>query len=467
MSGGELPARPGVGVLPGQPGAGALPAQHGTLPEDAGFMREALAEARQALYSTAPNPRVGCVIVREGVIVGRGFHARAGEPHAEVFALREAGVAARGATAYVTLEPCSHHGRTPPCADAVIAAGIARVVYAVGDPDPRVDGRGAAKLRAAGIEVLQGVLESEARELNLGFLRRASGGLPWVRAKVGASLDGRTALADGRSKWITSAEARADVQRLRAEAGVVLTGIGTVLADDPALTVRDPVLLAALRGREVVRAVVDPAGRLPADAQLRDGTAPTWWLVEGVSSEGAYSAEWFREKSFPGIPPSGKHGSEVADSGIPSSGIPNAEISTPGIPPSGRDSGAAVQTIERITLPANSMEGTGRPSPRAGSSTPGVGRPPPHAVLELLAARGVNDVLLEAGATLTGAWLAAGVVDELVVYYAPRLLGETARPLAQLAATTMDPLAASPAWQLHDATPVGTDLRVTWRRIQI
>ncbi len=368
-------------------------------PEDAGFMREAIAEARRALYSTAPNPRVGCVIVRDGVVVGRGFHARAGEPHAEVFALREAGDAARGATAYVTLEPCSHHGRTPPCADALIAAGIARVVYAVGDPDPRVDGRGAAKLRAAGIAVSQGVLEEAASELNRGFLRRAGGGLPWVRAKVGASLDGRTALADGRSKWITSAEARADVQRLRAEAGVVLTGIGTVLADDPALTVRDPALLEAMRGRQVARVVLDPAGRLPANAQLRDGAAPTWWLV----------AEAVASKLAPTVAISNVGGSLLA--------------------------------------------------------TPGAGRPSPRAVLELLAAHGVNDVLLEAGATLTGAWLAAGVVDELVVYYAPRLLGDAARPLALLSTDTPDPLAATPAWCLHEATAVGTDLRVTWRRV--
>lgn len=392
-----------------------LPAAAGAArPEDAGFMREAIAEARRALYSTAPNPRVGCVIVRDGVVVGRGFHARAGEPHAEVFALREAGGAARGATAYVTLEPCSHHGRTPPCADALIAAGIVRVVYAVGDPDPRVDGRGAAKLRAAGIAVLQGVLEEAASDLNRGFLRRAGGGLPWVRAKVGASLDGRTALADGRSKWITSVEARADVQRLRAEAGVVLTGIGTVLADDPALTVREPALREELRGREVARAVLDPAGRLPANAQLHDAAAPTWWLV----------AEEVANKRLAQV--SAHHSPAVSNAG--------------GDPP---------------LLPVGASLLT----------TPGTGRPSPRAVLELLAAQGVNDVLLEAGATLTGAWLAAGVVDELVVYYAPRLLGDTARPLALLSPDSTDPLAATPAWCLHEATPVGTDLRVIWRRV--
>jgi diaminohydroxyphosphoribosylaminopyrimidine deaminase/5-amino-6-(5-phosphoribosylamino)uracil reductase len=277
------------------------------------------------------------------------------------------------------------------------------------------------------------VLEEAARELNRGFLRRVGGGLPWVRAKVGASLDGRTALADGRSKWITSAEARADVQCLRAEAGVVLTGIGTVLADDPALTVRDPAMLEALRGRPVIRAVVDPAGRLPMAAQLRDGAAPTWWLVS----------------------------EEVGSKLAPTVVIANVEGSV----------------LPTLVVGASLL------------ATPGAGRPAPRAVLELLAAQGVNDVLLEAGATLTGAWLAAGVVDELVVYYAPRLLGDAARPLASFPATapdkamdalgnadpsivapalnanSPDPLAATPAWRLVDATPVGTDLRVTWRRL--
>ena len=368
-------------------------------------MDEALTLAAQGRCSTAPNPRVGCVLVREGQVVGRGFHARAGEPHAEVFALREAGALARGATAYVTLEPCSHHGRTPPCADALVAAGVARVVYAVGDPDPRVDGRGAARLRAAGIEVAQGAGELEGRALIPGFLRRVGGGLPWVRAKMAASLDDRTALADGRSQWITGEAARADVQRLRAEACVVVTGIGTVLADDPALTVRAPAWREALRGREVARAVVDFHGRLPAGAQLRDGVAPLWWLV----------------------------GADVANT----------------LAGTCADSGAAV-------LPVTIAD-------RA-----------PATVLRALAARGVNDVLLEAGPTLTGAWLAAGVVDELVVYYAPRLLGAAARPLALLPPTTLassaadpsptDPLDPHPPWVLHEAGAVGTDLRVVWRR---
>lgn len=348
-------------------------------------MQEALRLAEQGRCSTAPNPRVGCVVVRDGVVVGRGFHARAGEPHAEVFALREAGDLARGATAYVTLEPCSHHGRTPPCADGLIAAGVARVVYAVGDPDPRVDGRGAAKLVEAGIAVERGVGAVEATALNAGFLRRVAGGRPWVRAKVGASLDGRTALPDGRSQWITGVAARVDVQRLRAEAGAIVTGIGTVLADDCRLTVRDAACLAALRGRVPVRVVIDPQARLPATARFRDGEAPALWLTA---------------------------------------------MGEPGAAPG----------VERLAA--------------------GPGRPAPAAVLALLAARGINDVLLEAGPTLTGAWLQAGVVDELVVYLAPRLLGDLARPLARLPAPAS--LDGPAAWRLLEAVPVGDDLRVTW-----
>ena len=379
---------------------------------EAGWMREALRLAAEGRCSTAPNPRVGCVLVRNGLVVGRGFHARAGEPHAEVLALREAGASARGATAYVTLEPCSHHGRTPPCAAALVAAGVARVVYAVGDPNPQVDGRGAAWLRAAGIEVLAGVEAAAATELNRGFLRRVAGGRPWVRAKVAASLDGRTALADGTSQWITGPAARADVQRLRAEACVVVTGIGTALADDPQLTVRDPRWLAALRGRPVRRAVVDPAGRLPAGARLRDGAAPTWWLVGE------------RAPAVDAVPAAGASARAVASSG---------QTANPCVP------------LERRVVA-------------------GAGRPTPEAVLALLAAAGMNEVLLEAGATLTGAWLEAGVVDELVVYYAPRVLGDAARPLAH-SAPTPGGLSLPPVWQLAEAVAVGADLRVTWRRV--
>ncbi|OHC13182.1 MAG: riboflavin biosynthesis protein RibD, partial [Pseudomonadales bacterium GWC1_66_9] len=201
-------------------------------------MARGLELARRGLYSTHPNPRVGCVIVAGGAVVGEGWHVRAGEPHAEVHALRQAGERARGATAYVTLEPCSHHGRTPPCAEALVAAGVGRVVAAMQDPNPQVSGRGLERLRQAGIEVEVGVLEAEARALNAGFVKRMERGLPLLRVKLAMSLDGRTAMASGESQWITGAPARAAVQRLRARSSVVLTGADTVLADHARLTVR-------------------------------------------------------------------------------------------------------------------------------------------------------------------------------------------------------------------------------------
>jgi len=234
---------------------------------DLGFMREAIALAAEGRYSTTPNPAVGCVIVRDGRVVGRGFHARAGAPHAEAAALAAAADAdLRGATAYVSLEPCNHHGRTGPCAEALIAAGIARVVYAEDDPNPRVDGGGAARLRAAGVDVLGGVGAAEAATLNRGFFKRMRTGLPRVRVKLAMSLDGAVALASGESQWITGPEARAEVQRLRAESCAVLTGIGTVLADDPSLNVRDPRF--DLRGRQPLRVVLDSALRMPPSARL-------------------------------------------------------------------------------------------------------------------------------------------------------------------------------------------------------
>lgn len=250
------------------------------------YMAEALRLAERGLESTRPNPRVGCVVVRDGEVVGRGFHHHAGGPHAEVVALGEAGERAAGATAYVTLEPCNHHGRTPPCVDALIRARVARVVHAGEDPNPLVAGQGAARLRAAGIEVVAGPLRAAARELNRGFLSRLERGRPWVTVKMGMSLDGRTALANGRSQWITSAAARADVQRLRARSCAVLTGIGTVLADDPSLTVRDP--RYDLGGRPPARVVLDSTLALPPTARLFADPAPI--LVFTASVDGARRA---------------------------------------------------------------------------------------------------------------------------------------------------------------------------------
>jgi len=232
--------------------------------QDARFMAQALRLAERGLFSVRPNPVVGCVIVHDDVVVGEGWHIRAGEPHAEVYALRAAGEQASAATAYVTLEPCSHHGRTPPCCDALIAAGVARVVVAMQDPNPQVAGRGLARLRNAGIDVSVGLMAESARALNPGFLSRVERNRPFVRVKVAASLDGRTALANGQSKWITGEAARADVQRLRARSGAILTGVDTVLIDDPLLTVRLP----EFESFQPLRVVADSRLRVPVEAQL-------------------------------------------------------------------------------------------------------------------------------------------------------------------------------------------------------
>ncbi|MGF6147887.1 Riboflavin biosynthesis protein RibD [Kingella potus] len=252
---------------------------------DRRHMRTALALAREGRFSASPNPRVGCVIARGEQIVGMGFHVRAGEPHAEVHALRQAGELARGATAYVTLEPCAHYGRTPPCAQALIAAGVSRVAAAISDPNPQVAGKGLAMLEAAGIRTGCGLLAAEARELNRGFLSRIERGRPFVRLKCAASLDGKTALSDGRSQWITDEAARADVQLLRAESCAVLSGIGTVLADDPLLTVRAfPVV------RPPVRVILDSRLRLnPSAKMLADASAPLMVLT-GETDPAKHSA---------------------------------------------------------------------------------------------------------------------------------------------------------------------------------
>ena len=241
-------------------------------------MAHALRLAERAAYTARPNPMVGCVIARDGVVMGEGWHQRTGGPHAEVFALRQAGGQARGATAYVTLEPCAHHGRTPPCALALIEAGVSRVVAAMRDPFPKVDGGGFVLLREAGIEVAEGLMAAQARELNQGFLSRIERGRPWVRVKLAASLDGRTAMADGRSKWITGAAAREEVQHWRARAGAILTGAATVLADDPMLTVRltDTEVLPPLR------VVLDARLRSLDCARVREGGAPTLYVHDAA-----------------------------------------------------------------------------------------------------------------------------------------------------------------------------------------
>lgn len=368
---------------------------------DHAFMSRALQLAAQGLYTTDPNPRVGCVIVRDEEIVGEGFHARAGEPHAEVNALRMAGERAGGATVYVTLEPCSHHGRTGPCADALIGAGPARVVVAMQDPNHQVRGNGMAKLRAAGIAVDVGVLESEACALNPGFIARMTRGMPFVRLKLAMSLDGRTAMADGASQWITGPEAREDVQRLRARSGAVLTGIGTLLADNPALTVRPEDWRHGVYAHEWVRQPL----RVLLDRELR--AAPEAALFAAAGGETLVVA-----------------GDRVLAS--PAGGR-RAEL-----------------------LRAQGVEVIGLPVVGAGIAL--------AALMTELGLREVNELLVEAGATLAGAFVAAGLVDELVVYAAPVLLGSQARPLLALPIAGM---ADKIPLILKDVRMLGGDIRMT------
>jgi diaminohydroxyphosphoribosylaminopyrimidine deaminase/5-amino-6-(5-phosphoribosylamino)uracil reductase len=348
-------------------------------------MAHALRLAERAAYTARPNPMVGCVIARDEVVVGEGWHQRTGGPHAEVFALRQAGEQARGATAYVTLEPCAHHGRTPPCALALIEAGVSRVVAAMRDPFPKVDGGGFVLLREAGIEVAEGLMAAQARELNQGFLSRIERGRPWVRVKLAASLDGRTAMADGRSKWITGAAAREDVQHWRARAGAILTGAATVLADDPMLTVRltDTEVLPPLR------VVLDARLRSLDCARVREGGAPTLYV----------------------------HDAAVR-------------------PP-------AIADAEFASVPSHD------------------GRLDLGAVLALLAERGINDVHTEAGATLAGALLAGGWVDELLLYQAPSLLGEHGLPL--LSGLGIHAMDDQRRMRVVDQRQVGGDLRLRLR----
>ena len=351
-------------------------------------MARALRLAEFGLYSTAPNPRVGCVIVKDGQVVGEGWHRIAGEAHAEVRALQAAGARARGATAYVTLEPCSHHGRTPPCAEALVAAGVARVVAAMQDPNPKVSGRGLACLAAAGVRVECGLLEADARELNLGFVSRMTRERPWVRVKLAASLDGKTALENGASQWITGESARHDGHRWRARACAILCGMGTVLADDPQLSVR-----GIETPRQPLKVVVDNRLELPPTARMLDDGRTL--LAAPLATDPA-RAEALRAR-----------GAEV------------------------------------LTLPAIA------------------GRIDLAALLAELAQRGVNEVHVEGGPRLSGALLSAGLVDELLLYLAPSLLGDQACGLFSVPALTSLAEKQSLRWQ--DVRRVGDDLRILAR----
>ncbi|TXH64241.1 MAG: bifunctional diaminohydroxyphosphoribosylaminopyrimidine deaminase/5-amino-6-(5-phosphoribosylamino)uracil reductase RibD [Thermomonas sp.] len=350
------------------------------------LMARALRLAERAAFTTRPNPMVGCVLAHGDEVVGEGWHQRKGGPHAEVFALQAAGERARGATAYVTLEPCAHHGSTPPCADALVAAGVGRVVCAMRDPFPQVDGAGFDRLRAAGIAVECGLMEAQARELNRGFLSRIERGRPWLRIKLAMSLDGRTAMASGDSKWISGEAARRDVHQWRARSGAIVTGAGTVLADDPQLTVR---LEDATEFVPPLRVVLDPGLATVARGRVREGDAPTLYL----------------------------HAPDTK-------------------PPRSMDA-------ERAAVPVQG------------------GRFDLDAVLALLAARGINEVQLEAGATLAGAFLSAGLVDELLLYIAPVLLGERARPLFD--GLHIDAMTERLQLQAIDSRRIGDDHRLLLR----
>lgn len=353
---------------------------------DRSHMLRALELAERGLYTTTPNPRVGCVIVRDGEVVGEGWHERAGEPHAEVLALRAAGARAQGATVYVTLEPCAHEGRTPPCNRALAEARVARVVAAMLDPNPLVSGKGLAGLREAGVDVGHGLIESEARELNVGFVTRMTRGRPWVRLKIAASLDGRTALANGASQWITGAEARRDGHRWRARACAVLTGIGTVRDDDPQLTVRD-----VATGRQPARIVVDSRLETPPAARV---VGPGTLIAAGHCEPGAAAA--------------------LEGSGAEVIALPNA--------------GGKVDLA---------------------------------ALLRELARRGMNEVHVEAGHKLNGSLVREGLVDELVVYLAPCLLGDAARGMFDLPG--LEDLSGRRELELREVRSVGTDIRIIAR----
>lgn len=349
-------------------------------------MSHALRLAEQGLYTTTPNPRVGCIIVRDEQIVGGGWHQKAGQPHAEINALAEAGATARGAAAYVTLEPCSHHGRTPPCADALIAAGIARVVMAMEDPNPLVSGRGRAMLQQAGINVQTGLLQAEARALNAGFFSRMTRNKPWVRLKIAASLDGKIALKNGASQWITAEAARQDGHRWRARSCAIMTGIGTLESDNPQLNVRH-----IITDRQPKKIVVDSRLAIPLDARvLQDGEETFIFTAQTGNPEKKAALSQMNARVFV---------------------LPNAD--------------------EKVDL---------------------------RRMMAALAESGINEVLVEAGNGLNGALVEAGLVDELVIYLAPHLIGDDARGM--IASNELTDLEHKKPLKVQDVRMIGQDIRV-------
>lgn len=366
--------------------------------QDAAFMQLALDLAKQGEFTTTPNPSVGCVLVKDGEVVGKGFHAKAGEPHAEVMALREAGKNARGATAYVTLEPCSHFGRTPPCAKGLVEAGVSKVIAAMCDPNPQVAGKGLQILSDAGIESAVGLLEENAEQLNKGFLKRMRTGKPFVQLKLAMSIDGKTAMASGESKWITGAQARADVQQYRAKASAILSTSQTVLADDPSLNVRWEELPPNVKAdypqeklRQPVRVILDSTHKVRSDFKVFLTESPVWL---------------------------------VGEDDYPLTGFP--------------------VFTDYLQLDRNQ------------------GETRLQALMAELGKRQINTLWVEAGATLAGALIAENLVDELIIYMAPKLLGDQARDLCHLPNLTQ--LADAPLWQLQSCEPVGDDLKLIYTR---
>jgi diaminohydroxyphosphoribosylaminopyrimidine deaminase/5-amino-6-(5-phosphoribosylamino)uracil reductase len=351
-------------------------------------MARALELAELGLATTDPNPRVGCVIARNGAIIGEGWHERAGEPHAEIRALQSARESVVGATLVVTLEPCSHFGRTPPCADAIIAARIGRVVYAMRDPNPRVAGAGIERLKAAGIETEGGLLEAEARALNCGYVQRMTHGLPWVRVKLAASLDGRTALANGDSRWITGDAARSDVQHWRARSSAILTGSGTVLHDDPQLNVRTGDGQPA--ARQPLRVIADSELKTPPAARVL--SPPGQVLIFASSSTGPQRSK---------------------------------------------------------------LEARGARIEQVPAGTAGIDL---RAMLRRLGELEINEVWVEAGAQLAGALVNERLVNELVIYFAPDLLGDNARGMFEL--PELRALEDKWSTEFTDVRLIGRDLRV-------
>ena len=356
-------------------------------PVDHAHMTRALRLAERGLYTATPNPRVGCVIARGDEILGEGLHERAGEPHAEIHALRRAGAQARGATVYVTLEPCSHHGRTPPCADALVEAGVSRVVAAMPDPNPKVAGEGLQRLRAAGVAVECGLYEMRAQELNIGFVARMTRARSWLRIKTAASLDGRTALRNGQSQWITGTAARRDGHRWRARSCAVMVGVGTLLADNPRLTVRE-----VRTTRQPLRVVVDRQLEIPLDARVLEGG--------------------------------------------------HALVVT------AQDRPEKTRQLEQLGAQVVRL-----PNPE--------GKVDLVALMQELARRELNEVLVESGSRLNGALLRAGVVDEVVVYLAPQLLGDMARGMFDLGELTS--LDQRVELTIRDVRRIGSDLRIVAR----